>query len=107
MSFIGDDIKKYERLKVEEKAIKEEIAYLGESILNYMNQEGAQVTPVLPLGGKITVGSTPVWVYSPEIKRLEDDVEKAKDQEKLSGAAIVGESTSYIKYTPKRKTKKI
>lgn len=103
MTFIADDIKEYERLKVEAKELQERIEHLGESILSYMDQEGAEETPVLPLGGKIVVSTRQSWIYSPDIEKEKAELDKHMALEEVNGKATAGEDTKYLIYKSKSK----
>lgn len=98
---IGEDVIEYERLKHEQKRINNKVENLGKAIAIFMEQEGADVTPELPLGGKIYLQKKVVYEYSPDIQVEEDKLKEAKRHEELNGKAARSED-SYIVYKKSR-----
>lgn len=94
---IGDDVKQYESLKLEEKRLKSKIEELGNAILVCMEQEGIDETSVLPMGGKITLNRKDSFSYSPAVDGLESLLKEQKNREQLDGTAQKT-TTHFIKY---------
>jgi len=99
---IGGDVIEYERLKIEEKKIKSRIEELGTTIAIFMEQEGATITPVLPMGGTIKLGRKITYTYPQEVTKIEDDLTELKKLAELSGKAKVKSDNLSITYRPER-----
>lgn len=101
MTFISDDIREYERLKVEAKTIATKIERLGASIAVFMDQEGTEETEELPMGGKIQCLYKKSWDYSKD-PRVTEAVQALSDTEQRSRLEGIAKETvnPYIKYLP-------
>lgn len=104
---IGSDVIEYERLKIEEKKIKQRIDELAPIIAIFMEQEGATITPELPMGGTIKVGTSITYEYPAEVTMIEEQVSELKRLAELKGIAKVKSNKLSITYRPKREKKSI
>lgn len=91
------DLARYEEIKLAIKRLEDEAKPLNEAILAYMEEQGADETPLLPGGGKIVRVAKKSYEYSAEVDKVADALKHLKAHEEAEGTATVVVKP-YIKY---------
>lgn len=95
---IQEQIKKYELLKIQAKALDAEMKELNDDIKDYMVENDIDATPELPEGGKIELRYKSTWKYPEEVEELKDKYDSEKKRSELDGTAKEVKNP-FIQYT--------
>lgn len=80
-----ENLKRYAELKVQEKAIKDELAELNPKVKDFISAQGVDKLPTSL--GVFSLVAKAVWKFSPAVEKLEKEVDKLKEKEKADGTA--------------------
>ncbi len=80
-----ENLKRYAELKIQSNAIEAEISELKPLVLDDIL--AAKVEKVPTNLGTFNIKNRKVWVYSPDVKQMEEEVKKQKGIEEADGTA--------------------
>jgi hypothetical protein len=84
---IQDQIKEYELLKIQSKALDAKMKELNDGIKDYMVENEIDNTSVLPEGGKIELRYKSTWKYPEEVEDLKEKYDSEKKRAEMDGTA--------------------
>jgi len=91
---MDETILHFERLKVEEKRIKDELDKIKPAVTDILNklfvEKGEDKEPKIPTEyGSVTRHKTSTWTFPDEIFRREEELDRMKEEAKQMGTATV------------------